>query len=378
MPPEPLPSRRLPDASTGSPSGSEPPNPSTSRTSRLDAYQREHTWLGFPIGVFYKFFDDRGPHLAATITYYGFVSLFPLLLLLVSILDLLAAGSPQFQKTLLHSALRDFPIVGGQLRANVKGFSGSGQALVVGVVGLLYGGMGVTQAAQAAFNRIYAVPRNEQPNPLTSRVRSLLLLLVLGTAVLLTTGISVLVNTAKGISGELAPWVTVGGRIFTAILDIVIFTASLRLLVARQLKVRKVLIGGALAGVGWYLLQTVGTVYLSGRLEHSRELYGTFGLVLATLAWIYIEAIILIFCAEINVTLHDRLWPRSLLTPFTDDVMLTPADERAYAGYARSERYKGIQTVESRFDQAHETPPARRFDPESRPSDDTDGRASSE
>src|SRR5205823_1249794 len=65
---------------------------------RLDRYQRRHRWLGLPLAVIYKFFDDRGPYLAALVTYYAFVSLFPLLLLLFSALGFFLQGHPDVRQ----------------------------------------------------------------------------------------------------------------------------------------------------------------------------------------------------------------------------------------------------------------------------------------
>ncbi|MGW1590183.1 hypothetical protein [Streptomyces sp. NPDC002386] len=64
---------------------------------RLDRYQRRHRWAGVPLAVVYKFFDDQATYLAALLTYYGFVSLFPLLLLLVAILSGALHGNPRLQ-----------------------------------------------------------------------------------------------------------------------------------------------------------------------------------------------------------------------------------------------------------------------------------------
>lgn len=317
---------------------------------RLDNYQRGHTWLGMPLATVYKFFDDRGVYLAALIAYYGFVSLFPLLLLLLTVLGYALHGNPDLQHKLVSSALVDFPIIGPQLQRNVQGYTGNSTAVVIGILGTLYGGIGITQATQAAFNRIYGVPRNSQPNPLTSRLRSLLLLFVLGTGVLVTTGLSALVSTANAVGNGLGPWLSLGARLLTVVLNIALFVAAFQLLTARRLRIRRVLVGGVIAGVAWYLLQIVGTGLLSRRLNHAAELYGTFGLVLGTLAWIYVEGLVVMFCAELNVVLHERLWPRALLTPFTDAVDLTDADRRVYSSYSKSERYKGYQRIEVSFD----------------------------
>ena len=113
-----------------------------------------------PIAVGYKVFDDRAVYLAALITYYGFVSLFPLLLLFFSTVGFVLHGDPSLQHRLAGSALRDFPIVGPQLRHNVSSFKGSGVALAVGIVGSLYGGLGIMQASQSVFNQMYGIPRN--------------------------------------------------------------------------------------------------------------------------------------------------------------------------------------------------------------------------
>src|SRR3954468_22005222 len=121
----------------------------------LDRCQRRHRRLGFPLAVIYKFADDQGPYLTAMITYYGFLSLFPLLLLLVTILGFLLQGDTHLQEVVLDSALSRFPVLGDQLGQNVHSLQGSGIAVAVGVVVSLYGSLGVAQAAQNAFNKIW-------------------------------------------------------------------------------------------------------------------------------------------------------------------------------------------------------------------------------
>src|SRR3954468_22107854 len=156
----------------------------------LDRYQRRHRRLGFPIAVIYKFADDQGPYLTALITYYGFLSIFPLLLLLVTILGFVLSGDPALQDRLVDSTVAELPIIGAQLRENVNSLHGSGLGLVVGILGTLYGTLGVAGAVQNAFNRAWAVPRNERPNPFALRLRGLLLLLVMGAGVVMTTALS--------------------------------------------------------------------------------------------------------------------------------------------------------------------------------------------
>lgn len=320
-----------------------------SRVERLDAFQRRHNWLGFTLGVIYKAFDDRAPYLAALVTYYAFVSLFPLLLLFISIAGFVLQSDPHLRQEVVGSAIGNLPGIGSELRQQVKGFRGSGAGVVAGIAGLLYGALGATQAAQAAFNQIYAVPRNEQPNPIRSRIRSLGLLLLLGTAVLVTSGINILVSTGNGVSAQLDFGLRVVGFIISLALNLGLFTAAFQLLTAKELRARDVVTGGVIAGTAWQLLQTFGSQYVAHEVKHGGALYGVFGVVLATLAYVYLEALFLMMAAEINVVLQRRLWPRSLLTPFTDDVQLTPADEDAYSSYVRAQRFKGWQKVDSFF-----------------------------
>ena len=101
-------------------------------TERLDRFQRKHPWAGFPLAVAYKYFDDFGAYLAALLTYYGFVSLFPLLLLLSTILGFVLSGDPSLQHEVLTSALHQFPVIGGDL-AQPKRLGGGPIGLVVGI-----------------------------------------------------------------------------------------------------------------------------------------------------------------------------------------------------------------------------------------------------
>ena len=166
----------------------------------LDRFQRRHPAAGFPLAVVYKYFDDSGGYLAALIAYYSFVSLFPLLLLLSTVSAFVLAGHPALQQQVLGSALRQFPVVGGQL-GDPKRLSGGAAGLVIGIVGSVYGALGVAQAVQYAMNTAWRVPRNERPNPIKARGRSLLLLATAGLALLGTTVLSALGASGAGSLG---------------------------------------------------------------------------------------------------------------------------------------------------------------------------------
>jgi len=316
----------------------------------LDAYQRRHRWLGFPLAVIYKFADDQGPYLTALITYYGFLSLFPLLLLLVTILGFVLQNDPGLQAKLIDSTLAELPIIGIQLRANVQALKGSGLGLAIGIVVAIYGSLGAAGATQNAFNRAWAIPRNERPNPIALRLRSLLLLLVLGVGVLVTTSLSGLTTGAGAFGATVDPWLEIAAILLATLANIGLFVLAFRVLTAKEVRTRHLIVGSVVAGVGWQIVQILGTYFVAHALKGAPAAYGAFGLVLGLIAWIYLLAVVIVLAVEISVVAHRRLWPRALLTPFTDRVQLTSADERAYSAYAESERHKGFEVVDVGFD----------------------------
>lgn len=324
----------------------------------LDRYQRRHRWLGLPLAVAYKFAEDQGGYLAALIAFYGFVSLFPLLLLFTGGLGFVLRGDEELQRQLLDSALNQFPIVGEQIGANVHASNGSTLALTVGLLGALYGGLGVAQALQHALNVTWAIPRNRRPNPLISRLRSLWLLVVGGLGVTATTVLTGLSTGAGAYThGPLAGFGARAGATAAAVaLNAALFVVVFRLLTARHIALSQLLPGAIAAGIGWQLLQTAGTYIVSHQLKGATGSYGVFGVVLGLLGFLYVTAVLVVLCSELNVVRAHSLWPRALLTPFTDNVDLTTADQRAYASYATAQRHKGFQRIDVGFDP--EDPPS--------------------
>jgi YihY family inner membrane protein len=226
---------------------------------------------------------------------------------------------------------------------------------VVGILGTLYGCLGAAQATQNALNRAWAVPRNIRPNPILSRLRSLLLVVVLGTGVLDTTALSALTTGAGAFGATVDTGLQIGAIALAMLANIGLFMLAFRVLTAREIPTRHLRVGAVVAGIGWQLVQLLGTYFVSHVLKGSREAYGVFGLVLGLIAWIYLLSVVTVLAVEINVVAQRRLWPRALLTPFTDDVRLTSADRRTYTAYAESERHKGFETVDVGFDSAEPT-----------------------
>lgn len=328
-------------------------------TERLDAFQQRHGWAGFPLAVVYKFVEDQGPYLAALMTYYGFLSLFPLLLLLTSILGFVLQGDPELLGRVLDSTLRQFPVIGDQLD-DPQGLRGNAVALVVGGLVALYGALGVAQAMQNAMNVTWAIPRNRRPNPLRVRLRSLLLIAVGGSAVLATTILSALGGSAGAFGADLGPWSAAGAMVVAFAVNAAVFVLAFRICTSRATPVAQLLPGAITATIVWQLLQLFGAAYVGTVVKGATATYGVFALVLGLLAWIFLAASGIVLGAEINVVRAKRLYPRSLMTPFTDNVDLTSADRDVYTDAATAQRAKGFESVTVSFDDDGQQASARR------------------
>lgn len=314
---------------------------------RLDGFQRRRRALGLPLAVIYKFFDDQGNYLAAIITYYAFVAIFPLMLIGTSVLGFLLQGDDHLKQQLLDSALGRFPIVGNEL-GRPSGLQGSATAVVVGALAALYGVIGLGQAAQNAVNAAYAVPRNSRLNPVVSRLRSLVAFVLSGLA-LITLGVVSGLANHSAVLGSGFPG-TLLGDVTTVVLTGLVLSTLMRLALPDRPRWREVLPGGLAVAVMWQLLQRLGGLYVARVINHVSEMSGIFAVVLGLVALLYVAAVMAILGIQINVVLAKRLYPRALLTPFTDAVDLTEADRRVYTEYAQAQRHKGFQQVTVTFD----------------------------
>ncbi|GAB2868951.1 YihY/virulence factor BrkB family protein [Nocardioides pacificus] len=314
----------------------------------VDRWHRRHPRLSIPLAVVYKFIDDQGNYLAAAMTYYAFIAIFPLMLLGTSILGLVLEGRPGLQESLLDTALSQFPIIGDEL-GRPGGLQGSPRSIVIGTLIALYGAVGLGQAIQNTQNAAWAIPRNSRPNPILARVRSLGILVLVG-VVLLAVSVASEVANATDIFGSSPDWWAGWAlRLVNIVLVGGAFTALFRLATARNHHLLRAAPGAFAVAVMWQGLQIVGAYYATSVLVGTSAMTQTFGLVLGLMGLIYAASVVSVIGVELNVVLAKRLYPRALLTPFTDRVRLTDGDRRAYAGLAQAQRLKGFQTVSVTF-----------------------------
>jgi len=317
---------------------------------RIDAWQRRRRVAGIPIAVVYKFFDDQGGYLAAVITYYAFIAIFPLMLIGSSVLGFVLQGHPALQQEILTSALAQFPIVGDQL-GRPEGIQGSTSAVIIGSITALYGVIGLGQAAHNAINVCWAVPRNIRLNPIVSRLRSLVWLIGAGLALVfigVVTSVGSHLDVLGRDFGSEVHWLAL---LLSVLVTAYVLALMMRLSMPRDERLRDVLPGAALIALLWQLLQLLGGVYVEHVITKANEMNAVFALVLGLVALVYIATVLAMLGVEVNVVLIKRLYPRALLTPFTDAVQLTEADMRVYREYAQAQRHKGFEQVQVNFEE---------------------------
>lgn len=303
---------------------------------RVDTFQQSRRPLAFAFAVVKKFGDDRGGSLAALITYNAFIAVFPLLLLLTTVLGFVIDKNSGVRQSIINSTLRDFPIVGNQLVRSVHPLRGSPIALIVGLIGLVWGSMGLSQAAQYAMAETWNIRGEDRPGFFPRMLRGLAMLGVLGLGLGLTTSIA---SIAALVPSGIGTWVLV--PLGTVAVNIGLFAVGFRVLTP-SIPTRNLLPGAIVGGVGWSALQIGGALLVDHNLRHASQVYGYFASVLGLISWLFLSAQLALYASEINVVRARKLWPRSIVQP-----PLTDADKRALDDIAEQGKRRPEQTVES-------------------------------
>ena len=307
----------------------------------VDRWQQQNRRAGLVFGVIKKFGDDRGGMLSGLITFYGFLSLFPLMLVGFTILGFLTGNNPHLYQNVQNSGLKDFPVVGDQLRNNIHGLKGSTLGLIVGLVGLLWGSLGVAQAVQFAVNEAWDVPNVVRPNFFTRLGRGLGFFGVLGLGIVGTTALTV----AGGLLGH-SMVAGALGIVAALVVNTALFLGIFRLLSPKHLTWRDHLAGAVMAGIGWQVLQVVGNLLVQRNLKHTTALYGQFATVLGLISFLSLASQLVMYSVELNVVRYKKLWPRSILQP-----PLLAADREALDLRATQEKRRPEQRVRSGWEE---------------------------
>jgi YihY family inner membrane protein len=313
----------------------------------IDRFQQRHAVIGLPWAVVQKFGDDQAGSKAALMAYYGLFALFPLLLLMTTVLGFVLAGNLALREQLIDSAIGNFPVIGDQLRSNLHPLEGNTLGLVIGIAGTLYGSFGIGVASQNAMNTVWNVPYVRWPSFWKRYARTVGVIGLLGLASVSSTALAAFATAVA--RGAAASVLAIAA---SALVNYGLFLLAFMVLTAEPLQPREVAAGAILATVFWEALQLIGTWYVTRGLRTASPTYGLFAVVITLLSWLYLGSQLTLWAAETNVVIHHHLWPRSVIQP-----PLTKADRLVFVRLAQMEVRRPEVKVTASFTEAADEDP---------------------
>ncbi|MGH9061252.1 MAG: YihY/virulence factor BrkB family protein, partial [Acidimicrobiales bacterium] len=306
---------------------------------RLDRFQQAHRPLAIGWAVNKKYGDDRGGYLAALVAYYGFISVFPLMLAFFSVVAFVLPGNDSTIAS-LDKHLGSFPVIGTALpQIQQHKLGGSVLAVVLGLLGLIWGATGLAQTLQYTMDEVWSVRRRDRAGFLPRLLTALEWYVAFGVGVV----VSVIVSSL----GSIFNWGP-AGPVLAALpalaFNMGLFVLSFRILSDKSAGTRQLVPGALVSGVAWTVLTGVGLSLVTHQVKHASALYGTIGVTLGFVAFLYLVARITLYAAEWNVVRSRHLYPRSMTNS-----PLSGADKQVLSDLARREEQTGEQRVNVEF-----------------------------
>lgn len=284
-----------------------------------DHIQQDNRWLAFPYAVIKKYGDDQAGNRAALLTYYGFLALFPLLLVVTTITQIVASNNPELQTKIAEAVTSYLPIAGDKLYDQIDGLGKTGLALVIGLLFTLYGARGVAEAFRQGVNQLWGIPRSKQEGFPKSTIKNLLIVIVGGIGFILA-GICAGLAAGTGFGFGLRVLPLLASTFILFWLFVFLFKISL----PKPISLQEAWPGALAASIGLGILQFFGSYLLANQLRGLNELYSYFALALGLLFWIYLQSQVVFYSVEIATVRNMKLWPRSL-----NEKNQTKADKQA-------------------------------------------------
>lgn len=273
----------------------------------LDKFQQQHRPTAFLYAVIKRYGETGGGTQAALLTYYGFLALFPLLMVLTTITNDVIGNHPELQHTVIEGVTSYFPLLGNQLSVHVNTLNRSGLALIIGILFTLYGARGVADAFRQGVQHIWQIPERKRDGFPKSTLKSLCMLLVGGLGLITASVLAGLASSAGH---------AVGFRILSLLLNMFIlfwlFDFLINISLPAHVSFKEIRVGAAVAAVGLVILQAAGGYILARQLKNLDALYSYFALALGLLFWIYLQTQILYYAIVVSYVSSHKLWPRSL------------------------------------------------------------------
>ena len=309
--------------------------------SATDHWQRRIPPAALVYAVITKFSDDRANQYVVALGWYGFLAIFPLLLVVITLFGFIGAASLGHQ---IVSTLHEFPVVGSEFNPehSSQSLHGSDLGLAIGLLGLLYGAQGVTQTVQQAMADVWNIPQVSLPGFLPRLIRSLIALVVIGGAFVVNAAAGTVVTGAS--SNDAIRVLALVGMV---LLNCVSYFTVFRVATPNHVRRRELLPGAILAAVGFTLLITVGSGLVQHQLRNSSATYGQFGLVIGLVGFLFLLAKISLYGAELNPVIARHLWPRGMQSHDRTNADNRVLSDIAYQSQRRRDQASGWDSAET-------------------------------
>jgi uncharacterized BrkB/YihY/UPF0761 family membrane protein len=273
----------------------------------LNIYQQNHKLTAFVIAVIKKYDEDQGGRQAALLTYYSFLSLFPLLLVLTTITDTIIGKNDHIKNTIIKGLTNYFPLLGSQLETQVHRLHVYGFATVIGLLFTLYGTRGVANSFISGMQDMWRIPKEERLTFPKSFYKSIGIVLIGGSGLLAASIIASITSSAGH------GWIF---RLLSILINLILLTGLFTLLInvslPKHVTLKEIRTGATVGAVALVILQLIGGLVLAHELKHLSALYSYFAVALGLIFWLYLQSQVIYYSIEIAIVSSRGFWPRSL------------------------------------------------------------------
>jgi len=275
--------------------------------SKVNSTQQKIPIVSFIVAVVKKYSDDQAGRQAALLTYYSFLSLFPMLLILTTLTDIIVGSNSDLKNTIIHGLTNYFPLLGSQLTVHVHRLRTSGLVLVIGLIFTVYGTRGVANVFRNGVQDIWQIPKKERDNFPETLYKSLTVIIVGGFGFILA---SIISGVASNLNGD------IDYRVVPYLINIFLlfwlFNFLINFNLPKHIPYKETWAGALIASVGLVILQSLGGIVVAHELKKLDALYSYFALSLGLIFWLYLQIQVLYYAFEVAVVKSYRLWPISL------------------------------------------------------------------
>lgn len=271
------------------------PRPPSGIKAKLADLGRRLPPLGWALKVQERYSDLHGNNLAAAVTFQAFVSLFPLLLVAVAVIGWIAGDGTD----VAGSVVRELGLNGEARSAVVDAVDAAKDskkaASAIGLISLLWSGLGLVNALQYGYNQVWQVEERGLKDKVVG-------ILWLAGAVVVFVAAAAVTTLLRWLPGYVAPL----GILVALAVNFALWVWTSKILPNTRIPWKAVLPGALFAAIGLEILKAVGAFYVPKLVASSSQLYGTLGVVFALLAWLFFFGRLIIYSAVVNVVLWEK------------------------------------------------------------------------